>query len=417
MKLSFIPVSVLSASMALAQAAGQGEKKPTVPSPQGSATPAPSQATPAQPMPAAPGGAKPEAKPETKAPEKNIPENAPVIVVKGLCAAKPAPVKPAAAASRPAGECKTVITRAEWERVINVVRPGLPAQARRPLAQEYVKFLALATAAGKAGLEKDPEVQERIKLSRMQQLASAYTKDMAKKAADVPAADIADYYKKNSAQFEQVTVKRIYVPKPAPVEGKQPDEAVAKASAQKLRDRAAAGEAVVVSLADELDVGRGDLLSAAAGEDFEKLQKEAFEQTGNKGTPPAADLGAKRRGALPPQHEDQLFKLKAGEISPPYEEASGFFIYKVEKKSEAPLDEVKAEIQRTLEQEKMRQNVEKVTNSVTPELNEAYFGPAAPPAGAAANEEEPAPPKGANPASTPKPATSPPMQAPPPSPQ
>lgn len=393
MKLSFIPVSVLSASMALAQAAGQGEKKPTVPSPQGSATPAPSQATPAQPMPAAPGGAKPEAKPETKAPEKNIPENAPVIVVKGLCAAKPAPVKPAAAASRPAGECKTVITRAEWERVINVVRPGLPAQARRPLAQEYVKFLALATAAGKAGLEKDPEVQERIKLSRMQQLASAYTKDMAKKAADVPAADIADYYKKNSAQFEQVTVKRIYVPKPAPVEGKQPDEAVAKASAQKLRDR------------------------AAAGEDFEKLQKEAFEQTGNKGTPPAADLGAKRRGALPPQHEDQLFKLKAGEISPPYEEASGFFIYKVEKKSEAPLDEVKAEIQRSLEQEKMRQNVEKVTNSVTPELNEAYFGPAAPPAGAAANEEEPAPPKGANPASTPKPATSPPMQAPPPSPQ
>jgi parvulin-like peptidyl-prolyl isomerase len=253
-----------------------------------------------------------------------------------------------------------VIKRAEWERLVNTVRPNLPPSEGRRLAQEYATFAALANAGRKAGLDKTSEVQERLRLARMQILANAYTQDLQKKYSQLPAPEIENYYNNNKAQFEEATLKRIYVPKPAPVEGKPVDEAAAKAMAQKIRDR------------------------AAAGEDFDKLQKEAFEGTGNKGTPPNTDIGEKRRGTLPPKHEEEVFKLKPGEVSPTYEEPSGFFIYKVVKTGVAPLDQVKAEIQRTLESEKLRTAMEQVRESVKPVFNEAYFGPVQPAAGPAA---------------------------------
>ncbi len=288
-----------------------------------------------------------------------LPATAPVITVNGLCASKPAAktaesgaAKSAATAQKPAAAaCKTVVTKAQWQKLVNTVRPNMPATAQRPLAQEYVTFLTLADAGRNAGLENDPEVKERLRLNRMQILASAYTQKLQKKYADVPESEIEAYYKENNKHFEEVTLKRIYVPKPAAAEGKPPDEAAAKALAEKIRER------------------------AAAGEEFEKLQKEAFEGTSNKGTPPPTSLGGKRHGTLQPKQEEAIFNLKAGEVSPVYEEPSGFFIYKVESKGTAPLNDVKPEIQRILETEKMRAALEKLKESVKPVLNDQYFGP------------------------------------------
>ncbi len=287
-----------------------------------------------------------------------LPPTAPVITVNGLCAAKPAAkaaesgaAKAGATAQKPSAACKTVVTKKQWQMLVNTVRPNMPATAQRPLAQEYVTFLTLADAGRNAGLENDPDVKERLRLNRMQILASAYTQQLQKKYANVPESEIESYYKENSKQLEEVTLKRIYVPKPAAAEGKPPDEAAAKVLAEKIRER------------------------AAAGEEFEKLQKEAFEGTSNKGTPPPTSLGGKRHGTLPPKQEEAIFNLKPGEVSPVYEEPSGFFIYKVESKGTAPLNDVKPEIQRILEAEKMRAALEKLKASVKPVLNDQYFGP------------------------------------------
>jgi hypothetical protein len=295
-----------------------------------------------------------------------VPPTAPVITVNGLCASKPAAsstAKAGTAAQKPAAACKTVVTKKQWEDLVKTVRPNLPATAQRPLAQEYVAFLTLADAGRNAGLEQDPEVREKLRLSRMQILASAYTQKLQKKYADVPASEIDAYYKQNSKQFEEVTLKRIYVPKPAAAEGKPPDDAASKTLAEKIRER------------------------AAAGEDFEKLQKEAFEGTSNKGTPPPTSLGGKRHGTLPPKQEEAIFNLKPGEVSPVYEEASGFFIYKVESKGTAPLNDVKPEIQRILETEKLRSALEKLKGSVRPAFNDQYFGP--PPSESSHNQMTP----------------------------
>jgi hypothetical protein len=279
-----------------------------------------------------------------------------VIVIKGLCPAAsgraPATAKPPA--------CQTVVTRAQLEQVISIVRPNLPPNARRNLALEYVQFLAMANAARTAGVEKDPQVQKQLELSRMQVVASAYARKLAQQFADVPQPEIEKYYNDNAARFEQVTLRRIYIPKTAPPENKPPDEAATKAAVQGIHDR------------------------AAKGEDFDKLQQEAWTATQQKGNPTPTAIGEKRRGMLPPNHEDEVFNLKEGAVSPLYEEASGYFTYKIEKKGMVPLPQVKDEIQRNLQQEKMRAAMDKIRNSVSPTFNEDYFKDETPPPPAAA---------------------------------
>ena len=54
-------------------------------------------------------------------------------------------------------------------------------------------------------------------------------------------------------------------------------------------------------------------------------------------------------------------------------EPAGAYVYRVEEKKNIPLETVKAEIESRLGSEQMRGRMEELTNSVKPELNEAYF--------------------------------------------
>jgi parvulin-like peptidyl-prolyl isomerase len=229
-----------------------------------------------------------------------------------------------------------------------------PAQ-RRILAQQYVELLVIANAAEKAGIEKEPRVQEQMRLSKLQILATSYSREMQQKEEEVPEADIERYYKENASRYEEAKLLRIYVPMEAPAEGKPPDVAASKALAEKIQQR------------------------AAAGEDFDKLQKEAFTATKSKGTPPPVDIGERRRGTLPPKQENGVFDLKLGEVSPALEEASGFYIYKVVSKDQLPMDKVRGEIKSMVAREHMREKMEQLRTSVQPTFNDAYFGKEPPP--------------------------------------
>ena len=301
---------------------------------------------------------------------KEVGPDTAVITIKGLCSttAAKAAVKTAgtSAAAKPA-TCETVVTRKQLELLIEAVRPNLQPAQRRMLAQQYAELLIMANAASKAGLEKDPKVQEQVRLQKLQALASSYSRQVQQKEAEVPQADIEKYYKENATKYEQAKLQRIYVPVVTTEEGKPPDPAVTKSLAEKLQQR------------------------AAAGEDFDKLQKEAFTAANNKGTPPSVDMGERRRSTLPAKQADAVFGLKAGEVSPPLEEASGFSIYKVVSKDQVPLDKVHDEIKATLGRERFRETIEQVRNSVKPTYNDAYFGSPSPPATTGAPSAAPAP--------------------------
>jgi len=356
---------------------------------------APTPATPSTPAaqgekPGKPTAPAPSPTPKQQAAEsQEVGPNAVVITIKGLCST-PAPkaaaskTAPASAAAKPAA-CQTVVTRKQLEMVIETVRPNLQPAQRRMLAQQYVELLLVANAATKAGVEKDPKVKEQIRLSQLQILATAYSKERQQKEAEVPEADIQKYYKENAAKYEQDKLLRIYIPM-VTEEGKPPDTAASKALAEKIQQR------------------------AAAGEDFDKLQKEAFSAASRKGTAPSADLGERRRGTLPPKQEDAVFGLKAGEVSSALEEGSGFYIYKVISKDAVSLDTVHDEIKGTLGRERMRESMEKLRSSVESTFNPAYFGSAAPPAAGGEIAPPPSPrpaPAAPGPAAAPAPPTQP----------
>ncbi len=360
----------------------------------------------------------------------SVAPEAPVLTIKGVC---PAPAKATTAASgktasdktgaektagqaskTPAADCKTVITKAEFERLANGLAPNVTPQLKHQLAAVYPRLLAMSQAAEKKGLENSPRFKETIKFAKMQILTNELQRNIQEEAAKVPEQDITDYYKKNPEAYEQYNLDRLFVPrlKQAEADAKEndsdkdeklnPEQQKAKEEQDKAKE--AQGEEAMTKLAESLRA------RAAAGEDFMKLQKEAFEAAGMKIESPTTNLPKIRRTGLPPAHA-AVFDLKPGEVSQVISDTGGHYIYKVTSKEQIPQDQVKDEIKATLQNQRTRDAMDKYQNSFQVETNETYFGPPGPtgPAGM-----RPGPP---SPHSAPRPRLAPSPTAPPAQPQ
>ncbi len=360
-------LAILMCGMAMAQTQPSSSSAPAKPA-------APAQAPAAKPAtPAAPAA-------ETVAPD------APVITVAGVCD------QPTANAS----DCKTVITRAQFEKMANAMNPNMPATLKKSFANTYARWLVMDQEARKRGLEKSERLQETMRIMKMQLLAQELQKNVQEEAGKHTPEEIEGYYKANPTKFEEFTLERIYIPKIKP--GEKPPES--EAAKKKDEDEKQA-------MANKI-YGR-----AKAGEDFDKLEKEIYD--GMKNPPPTTKIGTMRRGSLPLAH-DKVFEMKAGQISELYSDNSGFYIYKLVSRQELPLDKVKPEIERILLMDKMKTQMDQLTKLAVPELNEAYFAAPGSQASHEREEEEAAPPK---PGAAVKPAakTTAPKTAPAPAPQ
>jgi PPIC-type PPIASE domain len=309
----------------------------------------------------------------------SVPPSAPVITIDGICdtpakTAAGTTAKPAATAKTVASGCKTVITKAQFDAMANNLAPNITPQLKKQLAAVLPRLMAMAEEAKKQGLENTPQYKERVKFNRMQILAQELQQKMQEQAAKVPEADIEKYYKDHPEMFEQASVERVFVPRMKQIEPeKLQDEKEAKAGDQQQKEAAEKakqeeGEKAMTKLADDLRA------RAAGGEDFLKLQKEAFEAAGMKIESPTVTLPNIRRSGLPPAHA-AVFDLKAGEVSQVISDSGGHYIYKVVSKNEMTVDQAKTEIQGKLQTERMKEEMDKLNNSFKVETNEAYFGP------------------------------------------
>lgn len=332
------------------------------------------QTAPATPMNAqkAPAASNQEADEEpAPPPASKVAADAAVITIKGICNDKPHATAPASTAkpaktATPAakGACETVITRAQFEKLADSLQPNMAPQIRRQLASAYPRILTMASEARKRGLDKDPGFQEKLQFARQQLLMQELNRAIQTDAAKVPDKEVENYYRNNSAAFEQATLQRIFVPKSKTVE---PPKDAGKPEEVKAQQEAA--EAAMTKEGDALRA------RAAAGEDFEKLQKEAFDDAAVKSAPPSFNLGKMRRTNLPPGHTS-VFDLKPNEVSQVFNDPSGHYIYKLVSKEVPPLDQVKDEIHGTLQNQRMKDALQSIQSSTTSELNEAYFGSA-----------------------------------------
>ena len=311
------------------------------------------QTTPGTPAkPATPGAQKttPAAKtPSTKSAKGEVGPNAAVITIDGLCSR---PATTAAATPAKGAGCRTIVTRAEFERLLEALGPRAQSGDKGRIAQIYVRSLVMEKEAQKLRLESDPLIRERIWISRVGVLGEA-VQDYYSKHSTPTDADIAAFYKANPKEFDEIDLRRVFIPR-------KPETA-----ADKTQD------AATKQYADSL------LARAKAGEDLDKLQQEAFTKADLKAKPPTTKPVPIHRGQLPEDQEEAVFALKKGEFSPVYEEQGAFVFYKVEDRKTQSLEDAKAEIGQQLEQQNLNDKIMGLFNTVKPTFNETYFAPPA----------------------------------------
>jgi len=348
---------------------------------------APSTAAPKTPKAGVP------ATPKTAEAAAEAPPETVVITLSGICPAKPA--KPASPA-KPA-ECKIAVTRAQFDKVYAAVTAGPQPRPmdKRLLATRYAQLLYAATLAENENLASSPEVQERLRLARLQVLQQELMRELQEKSQPSPA-ELEQYYKANSKRFLELKVDRIWVPLRTK-DNSKPDEAALKELAENLRQQ------------------------AVSGADPKTLQAEAYEKAGLQ-NPPDPKL-VLRQERVPPA-EQVILQLKPGEVSEVVKEPAGFYIFKLEEQRTIPLNEAMPEIQRTLGPDKLKQATDELARKATPDLNTQYFGAAPAPAATPVTPRPltpgtpPVSPAGAAPVAAPKPPgpVAPPVMAPSPQP-
>ena len=303
----------------------------------------------------------------------NVAPDKPVITVQGLCE------KPPNSNATPA-DCSTVITRADFEKVVNAVQPNMPPAARKQFATRYVTVLLLAEKAHELGLDKSPEFDEQMSLARLQLLSREAGEKMQRDAANVPESSISDYYQQHAADYKTISFDRLFVPKQKQIE--------TSGDPNQLHAETKAG-ASETNMKDEADKLRA---RAVAGEDPTKLQQEANDFAGIKAKVTNVKVESMRKASIPAS-DASIFELKTGEVSQVFSDASGYRIYKIEEIKDLPLASVHDEIARALQGQNMKNSFDSLQNSAKTTFDDSYFAPAAPPS--LRNPGEPPPAKGA----------------------
>jgi hypothetical protein len=330
-----------------------------------------------------------------------VPPDAAVITVIGAC--------PAQSQQAPADDCKTVITKAQFEELAKALVPNVTPQQKKQLAGVLPRLIGMSSEARKNGLDKTAQFEQTVEYDKMRILATALQLKIQDEAARVPPEDIEKYYKEHAESYEQFNVDRLFVPrtKQGDAEAAEEDDKNEKPSepAKKTKEAKEAEEKAKADKAEQAMTKLADSLRtrAAAGEDFVKLQKEAFSAAGMKIESPTVNLPTVRRTGLPAGHV-AVFDLKPGEVSQVISDAGGHYIYKVNKKDHVELDKATNEIHSKLQSDRTREMLEKVNNSFKVETNDMYFGPGG--VGAAAPSRLPHP-------LMPAPRAAPPQTAPP----
>jgi len=341
------------------------------------ATP-PAAAPQAAAPPAAGAKAEPSASATTdKAPEVKVGPDDTVITLKGFCAD----------ATQQGDACKTVISRAQFEKLAESLQPGMSPAVRRQLATAYSRMLRMSTAAEKRGLDKAPKFEEKMNFARMQVLSGELSSALQEDSRNVTDGDIDDYYKKNEPSYEQATFARIFVPRTKQIVNpvirpkagtKAGTKAGAKASTTARTNQPPTEAQKKASEEAMTKLAAGLRARAAKGEDADTLQKEAYAAAGLPGNAPSTKMEKVRRTTLPANHQ-VVMDLKPGDVSEVISDPnSGHYIYKLVSKETLSVDTVKPEIRSTISSQRYRDSMQGFQGNV--DLNDAYFGPTRNPA-------------------------------------
>ena len=247
--------------------------------------------------------------------------------------------------------------------------PQAKAQAQGPQLEQMKRFFGqikvVAARARKEGMEQEHGTRLQILLARSQVLAQAYFDEIQKNADKlVTDADLEQYYSEHPDEFEEVRARHILV-RTGPGEHQEGEDPAAHKDGHKE-----------VTKEEAKKKAEGLLERIKGGADFAKLAEENSDD-GSKTQ--GGDLGYFQRGAMVPEFQDAAFKLKPGEVSGVVETEFGYHIIKVEDHRTAQLndEQTRQKITAKIQQDKIKQKLDEITNTSNVEVAEDFNLPAA----------------------------------------
>jgi parvulin-like peptidyl-prolyl isomerase len=305
-----------------------------------------------------------------------VPPDSPVITIEGVCdrasaadassggargQESPAKLGKKESGSSSVGStayaCKTIVTKAQFENLVDSLNPQMTAINRRQLAESYPRLLLFANKARELGLDQDPSFAEAMRFASIQLLTQRLNRYFEQQANSISDSDVEKYYQGNAIKFERAELLRIFVPK-------QTRQMQNTGSGE---HSGAAVDSPMLKIAEKIQA------RAAAGEDFQQLQKEAFEAAGIPSGSPNVSTGKIDAARLPLDHQ-KVFEMQPGQVSDVIAESGGYYIYKVVSKEKVPLAQASKEIRKSIAAERVQDAAASLGKSIKSELDQKYFG-------------------------------------------
>ncbi len=238
----------------------------------------------------------------------------------------------------------TQITEAQFEAMYGDFlksQAGAPVPKKKATAENFAGGLMLAKEAEAEGLNKKPEVQRELELNRIQILSAAEYSELQDKAQPTMQ-EVSAYYDSHLDDFDQVAIRRVFIFKQNEhTNGHGVPAAEAQARAEEIRK------------------------ALASGGDAKQLIKE---------TKDAIDVDPLtfKRDELPAVMA-KAFDMKVGEWSQVADTPDALILFEVVKKDRLTLGQATPEIEKKLQGQKLREEMDALKKKTGVWLDEKYF--------------------------------------------
>lgn len=271
----------------------------------------------------------------------------------------------------------TKLTAAEFDKMLQSLPPdagqALAQIGKRGFAERYANLITLAKEGEKLKVDQGEAFKQAAAFQRLMLLGQFTLNDIANTVGNISSDEASYYYTAHQNEFQQISLRGIYIPFEAPDSGANPAQAKAPPS-KTAKPKLTEAEAKDKANALKLRIQAGEKMADLA-------KKESDHPTAAKG----GEFGWVRRNQFTPQIDNVIFALDKGQVSIPVKDRFGYFVFQVDDKRNQPLDEVKQAIENALRQQKIGEALGKVQAQYPVVYNPRYFvenAPSAMPPGA-----------------------------------
>jgi len=243
------------------------------------------------------------------------------------------------------------ITQAAFEQYLaDLEAQQGPAQAStKKLGDNYASMLMLSRVAAENHLDKTPDVERQLAIDRMQILSNAEFAKMKAEAAPTKE-EIQTYYNAHLEDYDVIQVRRLFIWAGDPKNNSQLTTEKAKALAESARQ------------------------IYKAGGDSARLQKLVKETPHNNDEIVIDEQPLTfQRGELPGKMNDTAFSLKQGEWTELSNGPSAYLFFQVVNRSRRELPQVSAQIEKKLQNQKLKAELEGLKKKTGIWMDETYF--------------------------------------------